>query len=119
MSRSLIEDIVVIGDSLSDRGAMAARRLMGVIPMEVLSGLSSKSPDHRFTNGLVWTDYFASMFGTDSGFTALNFDDPTRVTTSSGETLVRTFCEGGATAHDYSSRLTLNVVQAGTQQILN
>ncbi|OGT43068.1 MAG: hypothetical protein A3F13_06405 [Gammaproteobacteria bacterium RIFCSPHIGHO2_12_FULL_40_19] len=119
MSRPIIEDIVVVGDSLSDRGAMGARMLMGVIPMELLSGLSSKSPAHRFTNGLVWTDYFASMFAEDSGFKQLNLDDPTRVTTSTGETLVRTFCEGGATSHDYSTRMTMNIVQMGTQQILN
>lgn len=92
MSREWIEDILVIGDSLSDRGGMAERELLEVIPMELVSGLSRISLPHRFTNGMVWTDYVAASFAAESGFGDVNLNDPTRVTTGTGETVMRTFC---------------------------
>lgn len=117
--KSLIEDIVVIGDSLSDRGGMAERELFEVIPMELVSGLSRISLTHRFTNGMVWTDYVAANFAAESGFSSVNLNDPMRVTTDTGETVMRTFCEGGITSHNYVGRPTLNVGNGAKQQILN
>lgn len=62
-----ISHIILMGDSLSDRGTMDRRRLLGFIPMDGLSGLKSKSPRGRFTNGFTWSDdifvSFANEFG--------------------------------------------------------
>lgn len=52
-----ISRFLVLGDSLSDRGTLNNRYLAGVIPMRIASGLSSKSPRGRFTNGFLWGDY--------------------------------------------------------------
>lgn len=52
-----ITHLVVLGDSLSDRGTLNKRELLGFIPMSYLSGLRSKSPKGRFTNGFLWGDY--------------------------------------------------------------
>lgn len=52
-----ISRFLVLGDSLSDRGTLNNRFLAGVIPMRKVSGLSSKSPRGRFTNGFLWGDY--------------------------------------------------------------
>lgn len=52
--------IVVMGDSLSDRGTLDKRKLLGFIPMSLLAGLDGKSPKGRFTNGFLWGDYVCS-----------------------------------------------------------
>lgn len=64
----IIKRLKFIGDSLSDRGEMNQRELLGFISMAHLSGLSSKSPDGRFSNGYVWADFFAACL-------AANFDE--------------------------------------------
>lgn len=51
-----ISHIVMMGDSLSDRGTLNNRYLLGFIPMRWLSGLAGKSPNGRFTNGYTWSD---------------------------------------------------------------
>jgi phospholipase/lecithinase/hemolysin len=51
-----ISHIVMMGDSLSDRGTLNNRYLFGFIPMRWLSGLANKSPKGRFTNGYTWSD---------------------------------------------------------------
>ena len=60
-----ISHIVVMGDSLSDRGSMDHRRLFGIIPMDKLSGLTGQSPDGRFSNGYTWTDYIGAMIANE------------------------------------------------------
>ncbi len=57
-----ISRFVTIGDSLSDRGTMHDRYLLGFIPMSWLSGLRGESPAGRFTNGLAWSDHVIAMF---------------------------------------------------------
>lgn len=52
-----IARLIVLGDSLSDRGTLNKRKLLSFIPMSYLSGLSSKAPKGRFTNGYLWGDY--------------------------------------------------------------
>jgi phospholipase/lecithinase/hemolysin len=54
----IIKRIIVIGDSLSDRGMMDHRKMLGIISMAELSGLKGYSPDGRFTNGYTWDDFF-------------------------------------------------------------
>jgi phospholipase/lecithinase/hemolysin len=55
-----IRQLVVLGDSLSDRGTLDKRKLLGFIPLSYLSGLSKKSPKGRFTNGYLWGDYVSA-----------------------------------------------------------
>ncbi len=56
-----LKSILLIGDSLTDRGEMEERKLMGFIPMSYLSGLKGKSPDGRFTNGYNWADLLSHL----------------------------------------------------------
>ncbi|WP_158618569.1 SGNH/GDSL hydrolase family protein [Legionella sp. km535] len=73
-----ISSFVVLGDSLSDRGTLNKRYAAGVLPMRIVSGLSSKSPRGRFTNGFLWGDYVAAstaeQFEIDSIRNKLNLD---------------------------------------------
>ncbi|KTD35676.1 putative thermolabile hemolysin [Legionella moravica] len=73
-----ISSFVVLGDSLSDRGTLNKRYAAGVLPMRIVSGLSSKSPRGRFTNGFLWGDYVtastAEQFQIDSVRKKLNLD---------------------------------------------
>ncbi|MCL9684801.1 SGNH/GDSL hydrolase family protein [Legionella maioricensis] len=55
-----IRQLVVLGDSLSDRGTLDKRKLLGFIPLDFLSGLKGKSPKGRFTNGYLWGDYVSA-----------------------------------------------------------
>lgn len=56
-----ITQLVVLGDSLSDRGTLYKHMLLGILPMNFLSGLSKKSsPKDRFTNGYLWGDYVSA-----------------------------------------------------------
>ncbi len=67
MKPTRISHLVLMGDSLSDRGTMDHRHLLGFIPMDGLSGLKAKSTRGRFTNGFTWSDDvfvdFANEFG--------------------------------------------------------
>lgn len=52
-----IEEFIILGDSLTDRGAMLLRK-----NLVKFSGLEEKkSPVGRFTNGYAWSDYFLTM----------------------------------------------------------
>lgn len=55
-----IQKIYILGDSLSDRGTLWKRKILGLVPMRALSGLTHKSSKGRFTNGYVWADNFAA-----------------------------------------------------------
>lgn len=57
--RSIITHLITMGDSLSDRGTLGERHILGIFSLGKLSGLD-KSPQNRFTNGLVWDDHFVS-----------------------------------------------------------
>ncbi|KTD78757.1 SGNH/GDSL hydrolase family protein [Legionella waltersii] len=56
MPKRIIRRKIFMGDSLSDRGTLDHLKLAGFIPMSLVSGLSSKSPRGRFTNGFLWID---------------------------------------------------------------
>ena len=62
MKMRKISRFVTMGDSLSDRGTLQNRYLLGFIPMSWLSGLRGESPEGRFTNGLAWSDHVIAMF---------------------------------------------------------
>ncbi|KTD06096.1 phospholipase/lecithinase/hemolysin [Legionella gratiana] len=55
-----ISRIVVLGDSLSDRGTFDKRKLFGFIPLRDFYEVGSDAPRGRFTNGFVWGDYFVT-----------------------------------------------------------
>jgi phospholipase/lecithinase/hemolysin len=65
MTMPPIQHIIMMGDSLSDRGTLAKRKLLGLLPFEKLSGLEGKSPKGRFTNGYVWSDAFATKLANE------------------------------------------------------
>ncbi|MCL9683610.1 SGNH/GDSL hydrolase family protein [Legionella maioricensis] len=55
-----ISQLVVLGDSLSDRGTLDRRKLLGLLPMSYVTGLSGRAPRGRFTNGYLWADYLCT-----------------------------------------------------------
>jgi len=124
-----IKYIVMMGDSLSDRGTLNRRFLLGCIPLGTLSGLEGLSPDGRFTNGLVWSDQVTaniasdftikrvqkkwSLDTTDIADAIITRDkrilaaiqnnyvlDDDKFVNYHGKVWVRSYCEGGLMAHD-------------------
>ncbi len=57
--------MIMMGDSLSDRGKANSDYILGCIPMSWLTGLNGTSPKGRFTNGYVWADILSSFFAND------------------------------------------------------
>ncbi|VEB39306.1 SGNH/GDSL hydrolase family protein [Legionella cherrii] len=55
-----ISRLVVLGDSLSDRGTFNKRMLFGFIPLGDIYEVGFDAPRGRFTNGFVWGDYFVT-----------------------------------------------------------
>jgi len=53
-TKPIIRNLLIIGDSLSDRGQFMACKRLGTW---LISLLFPKIPQNRFTNGLVWVDY--------------------------------------------------------------
>jgi len=49
-----------MGDSVTDRGTMYARKL-GLYQMKNAAGLANRSPQGSFTNGYVWSDHLAGI----------------------------------------------------------
>jgi len=105
-----IQNLLVFGDSLTDRGTMAKSALVA------FSGLIGHSPHGRFTNGYVWLDYFIQHLATNKpaalimpitpqkkGFFSVNTDE--YVGTKTSPIFARTYCEGGLTAYDYSHEI--------------
>ena len=122
-SKKSVDRFLIIGDSLSDKGTMAHSILAP------LSGLRGNSPDGRFTNGYIWADFFCERVLLDSMLTSVTYDptdtkllfehnDDQRVATSSSQDYVRTYCEGGLTAHNYFERVSLNIELDVTEKVL-
>lgn len=51
-AKKSVDRFLIIGDSLSDKGTMAHSIFAPY------SGLMGNSPDGRFTNGFIWSDFF-------------------------------------------------------------
>ena len=177
MKPSKISHLVLMGDSLSDRGTMDHRYLFDLLPMRFLSGLKGKSPDGRFTNGFTWSDDILAIFANQFGIKQLekkkkpasaneselvdalldlelgkktvtrrgqigtdgtdisdgvidgdpviksivdksyNLDNNLKVDYE-GQTLARTFAEGGLTAHNYAWSLSNSVSRFFSRLIL-
>lgn len=61
-AKPIIRRFITMGDSLSDRGTMYRRKLLGFIPMRWLAGVP---PTHRFTNGYTWDDQVSAKFANE------------------------------------------------------
>jgi phospholipase/lecithinase/hemolysin len=129
MGKTNIQHIVMMGDSLSDRGTMEKKKLFGFIPMDSLSGLHGKSPKGRFTNGYVWSDALATKIANELIISRLkkrgekdtdiadgvithsakikklldfyDLDHDTYVEYNKSLDLIRNYDEGGLTAYNY------------------
>lgn len=172
-----VKYIIMMGDSLSDRGTLNKALLFGCIPMASLSGLEGRSPDGRFTNGLVWGDHVSAVIASDftihrlqqrkrlhphnkerkqqtrddirikgfkEGRQNIYIDDTTisdavidgepyvlkairdsytldddQFVNYHGKVWLRSYCEGGLTAHDYSWNLSTSIVRFFTRLIVS
>lgn len=154
----VITHIITMGDSLSDRGTMDKRKLLGIIPMSKLSGLTGFSPDGRFTNGLAWDDHLSASLANEFNIRKFERKDHLRPTDIAdaviahdprvekrvensyelnddlaiqyrGRNFVRTYNEGGLSAHDYGwwpstsikrffSRLILSTLEQKREELL-
>ena len=141
-----IEHVIIFGDSLSDRGTMAHRKLFGLIPMDGLSGLKGNSPHGRFNNQYSYDDALGTAVSVqriikklkDHGLDSTDIadavaarapvvEDPLsqdfnldndHILTFKHRDFLRSYCEGGLTDHDYSRRLSWNIKIDFEEQIL-
>ncbi|KTD37188.1 SGNH/GDSL hydrolase family protein [Legionella oakridgensis] len=143
-----IKHIIMMGDSLSDRGTLNKTFLFGCIPMRYLSGLNKHSPDGRFTNGLVWSDHVTASIASDftikrlqkkwqlddkdiadaviardkrilrAVYDSYSLDDD-RFVNYRGKVWVRSYCEGGLMSHDYSWTLSSSIPRFFSRIILS
>lgn len=65
MLQKKISHMVLMGDSLSDRGTVYREKILGFIPMAWFAGILGNTPKGRFTNGYVWADAISSFFASD------------------------------------------------------
>lgn len=143
-----IKNILMLGDSLSDRGTLNKTYILGCIPMAALSGLKGRSPDGRFTNGLVWSDHISAQIANDFTIKRLQKKwhmDVTDISDSiiaqekkvvhairdkytldddnfinyNGRLWVRSYCVGGLTSHDYFGAPSYNIVRFFTRLTLS
>ncbi|WP_242602185.1 SGNH/GDSL hydrolase family protein [Legionella nagasakiensis] len=143
-----IKHIIMMGDSLSDRGTLNKRFLFGCIPMSYISGLNKYSPDGRFTNGLVWSDHVTASIASDFTIKRLQkkrhmddtdiadaviardkrilhaiYDsyslDDDRFVNYRGKVWVRSYCEGGLMSHDYGWTLSSSITRFFSRIILS
>lgn len=129
--KKIINNLVVIGDSLSDRGVFYSGERFGN-KLVLALGMFSQSPKRRFTNGLVWADYLAinimNQFEIDSLANSklhMNIADLSDELLYAGEhknkisrydlnnsklvrykndIFLRSYCEGGLCNHNYSAQ---------------
>jgi hypothetical protein len=142
-----ISHFVTMGDSLTDRGTLNKEMILGCIPMSLLSGLQGKSPRGRFSDGYVWSDYLSSMVAeelliqelkqkgkTDEDIAdaiathrreiekriakGFNLNDDSGVEFE-GHPFIRTFGEGGMTAHDYSWMPSTSITRFFSRLVLS
>lgn len=144
-----ISHIVMMGDSLSDRGTLDRRKLFGFIPLDKISGLEGRSPVGRFTNGYAWSDHLGAMFANEFTIRSFkkkrNFPDVTDISDAiithdrqvkdrvdnaysldndlsisyRNRNFIRSYDEGGLTAHDYSWVLSNSITRFFTRLIVS
>ena len=143
-----IKNLIMMGDSLSDRGTLNKTLLFGCIPMSYVAGLEGHSPDGRFTNGRVWSDHVSAQIAsdftihrlqkkwhlddTDISDAVINGDrrvlkairesytlDDDKFINYNGKLWVRSYCAGGLTSHDYSWNLSTSIIRFFTRIIVS
>jgi len=148
IKRPQIKNVIMMGDSLSDRGTIKKTMLLGCLPMAKFSGLEGRSPDGRFTNGLAWSDHVSAKIASDFTIRRLqkkwHLDDTDvsdaiiarerkvvdairgdytldndKFVNYHGKLWVRSYCVGGVMAHDYGWNLTTNPIRFVTRIILS
>lgn len=136
-TRKEISFVTIIGDSLSDRGAIHEKKFLGFLPFRLFTSLPKKSPNRRFTNGYVWCDHLSAWLMNEAileqfrhHYRARNDDIADAIITHERRfhhlyqhaytfnhhrqinyhqhRFVTTFNEGGLTSHDYRSRPSLH-----------
>ena len=148
MESRKISEVVLLGDSLMDRGAMYEKKLFGFIPMRWITGLQGKTGGDSFTNGFTWSDYFIAALASEFTIKKLNkeklFDasdiadaiinNDTHVKSVIGnyynlknhasvdflgKSFIQDYTEGGLTAHDYSWTPSCSISRFFTRLILS
>lgn len=148
INRPTISYIIIMGDSLSDRGTLAKRKLLGLIPMKLFSGLSGVSPDDRFTNGLPWSDGYIATLASEFTIRRLTHEyrmdstdimdgiidnDPhvepflreyytlknSKIVDYHGHPFARSYAEGGLSSHDYRFTPTTSLTFFVTRLVLS
>ncbi|WP_058534724.1 SGNH/GDSL hydrolase family protein [Legionella saoudiensis] len=143
-----ISHIVMMGDSLSDRGTVDKAQLFGCIPMAWFAGLIGTSPKGRFTNGYVWADVISAFFANDflikelkakygysnddladaiiakeKGVTdSLSYDynlDNDLYVTFEGRDFIRSYDEGGLSAYNYAWKPSSSITRFFSRIILS
>lgn len=160
-----IANIVMMGDSLS-RGTLNHSKLLGFIPMSIITHFAAKTHHNRFTNAETWDDDFgASMvaelflrnlrdedrqrFGLDvepdsekgkeeaiedadladdlivgrhpareDSEAVINLSNDKRIPFCSSQDYMRTYCQGGLTAHDWRRDRSHSIAELGSREIL-
>ncbi|BCA96988.1 hypothetical protein TUM19329_33490 [Legionella antarctica] len=142
-----ISHIIMMGDSLSDRGTANEAFVLGCIPMKFLAGLYKNSSRGRFTNGYVWADVIASFFASDFMISEIkkkyrytnddiadaivnkekrildeimyDYDlDNDLIVKYEGHDFVRSYDQGGLSSYDYSWRLSSSISRFFSRIIL-
>lgn len=140
--------MVMMGDSLSDRGTADRDYVFGCLPLKFLSGLVGTSPKGRFTNGYVWADVISSFFASDFmikqikkkyGYTdedianaiiskekkimdKLIYDynlDNDLFVKFEGRDFIRSYDEGGLSAYNYAWKLSSSITRFFSRIILS
>ena len=146
-TRRDISHIIVIGDSLSDRGTLYEKKLFGFLSLNFFSGLQGRSTEGSFANGFVWSDNIISSLANE--FTIQKIKKERMVNNSDiadavvngdfylnksfrkyydlqndeaakyrGETFFRSYAEGGLTDYNYAGWPSMNVGRFFSRLIL-
>lgn len=147
-SRTDISYIVIMGDSLTDRGTLANKMLFGCIPMSFVSGLQGIAPQGSFTNGYAWSDHLSAALANEFTIKKLQQEygmKPEDIADAiitrdrkvsyavdnyynlqndmsveyRGTKFVRTYAEGGLTAHDYKWQPSTSIKRYFSRLILS
>lgn len=143
----VISNLIIISDSLSDRGTLYTKKILDLIPMRAISGLDGKSPQGSFTNGFTWADDLSADIAnkliikklkhqrnlSESDIAdavivkdpsiypqirdAYNLKNDLKVLYD-GQNFVRTYAEGGLTSHSYSWAPSKSIVRFFTRIML-
>lgn len=146
-TRTSISYLLIMGDSLTDRGTLSGKRLFFCIPMDFLSGIKNTAPNGSFTNGFPWSDHFVAALANEFTIKKLEKDckidqldiadgiitHDKKITAAvqefydlkndryvdwHGAKFMRSFAEGGLTSHNYKWYLSNSIKRFFTRLIV-